>query len=324
MPSPWALLAVIALLRGCSYLPTQWALGALPPIAVVVLQVLGAGLFLLVALVAGRALRPMLALARRAPGPVALLALSQTVVPLTLIALAVGSVQTGAAAILVAPSPILAAMLARATGDRTPLGTAQLAGMGLALAGVVLVGAGAHVGSAAGAGAFLAAGACYAVAAVTMRRHFADTPVLVTAGLTTLPALPVALVALALLPLGGVPATAIGGTLLLGTLTLGVAVVLLVTLVRRVGAARGLLVIYLTPVVALVAAVVAAGEPLTVAAVLGLGTVVAGVALAARPVRPAPAPARPRPGYAPVAATLRPEAVRALGTAQRVRVAAGD
>src|SRR5258708_26817060 len=68
----------------------------------------------------------------------------------------------------------------------------------------------------------------------------------------------------------------------LGVVGTGIAYVLYFVIIRDAGASRSILVTYLVPPVALAYGVLLLGEPLQVAAIVGLALILGGVALAGR------------------------------------------
>lgn len=114
--------------------------------------------------------------------------------------------------------------------------------------------------------------------------HCSGTPVVVTAGIGIVPALPFVLPVLALTAPATVPgARVVGSLLLLGTFGIAVALVAFYGLQRRVGPVRALLVSYLNPIVAVLLGVALLGESFSVATAAGMALIVAGVVLATRP-----------------------------------------
>ena len=282
-----ALLLLVALLRGGSYLPTAWALDDLGPLAIVAAQCLVGTLALGGALAWTGRLREAAAELRARPWPALQLATLQTVLPFVLIALALQHVPTGLASVLVCSAPLFATTLSGITNPADRPTGIQAVGLAVGIAGVALVVGLRAVGSveqALAALALLVAAAAYASSGLVVRRHYRETPIVVAATMGVVPALPVIVVlALALqLPDGGLSGRTGAGLLILGLGATAIALCAFLSLIRRVGPIRALLVTYLNPAVAVLLGVAFNGESLSVAVIAGLGLVVLGVVLATR------------------------------------------
>jgi drug/metabolite transporter (DMT)-like permease len=224
---------------------------------------------------------------RRRPAPAFRLAVLMTALPFVMIAFGLQEVPTGVASVLVASAPLWAT---GAAGVRNPLDRPtgiQAVGLVVALFGVALVvgvEALSSVGEALAAGAMLVAACSYAAAGFVVRRHYPTTPVLVTAGVAALPAVPL-LVALLVIawPQAEPGSRAVVSLLALGLLSTAAALVAFYALLRRVGPIRALLTTYLSPAFAVVLGVAVLGEALTAGVLGGLALVVVGMVLATRP-----------------------------------------
>ena len=193
--------------------------------------------------------------------------------------------------LLIAASPIIAAVLDRFTGGERRLGFKRILGLGIGLAGVAVL-----------AGPDLAGGAtwpiievllvatCYAIAPLIAARYLGDVPTLpMTAACLGFAALVYAAPAAATWP-DEMPSTrvllALAG---LAVICTALAFIVFFALIREVGAARALVFTYINPAVALAAGVIVLGEPLTPWNIAGLALVLAGSILATRrPDQPAP------------------------------------
>jgi drug/metabolite transporter (DMT)-like permease len=186
----------------------------------------------------------------------------------------------------VASEPLLVAALAARMDPSQRPSSAQLAGLLLGLAGVAAL-LGVDVGTApaqlAGSVAILAAVACYAAAALSLRRlpTDVDATALVTASMS--------LAAVLLLPLGVLtaPPSAPGPAVLAALAALAVVCTALAfpiwfTLIRRVGAARASLITYVNPAIAVALGVVVLNEPITPATLVGFGLILGGCWLSTR------------------------------------------
>lgn len=272
------LLVAVALLRGSSYLPTQFAREAFSPAfivaAEVVLTVLVAWAF---AAWRGQT-RAALRVVMERPLRSFALALALTGAPLAFVALAIADVSTGMAAILVAPAPIFGLVFGLLLGERLPW--QGVVGALVGFAGVVIATGGGSAQSLAAVFALLGASASYAAGARAIRAWFADVRPEAVALAASLPVLPPALA----LGLAGLPAAApsagpVAALVLLGLANIGLGLLLWCALVRQAGATTALLVTYANPPVALLLAAVLAGEALSAGEVLGLFVVFAGIAM---------------------------------------------
>ena len=191
------------------------------------------------------------------------------------------------AAILVALSPLFAALLARFLLGES-LGTRQLGGIGLAFAGVVVIVTREGDGTASWLGDLLSLGASLSWALYTVIGKpllARASPLAVTTWATvlgTIPLLPVGLPGL-----GEVRWTelSMGRWLLIGYLsaiTIALANLLWYWVLARRATARVVAFSYLIPLIATVVAVAAGQEALTVTLALGAAAVLCGVALAHR------------------------------------------
>ena len=282
------MLLALAALWGASFMLIEIALRELAPATVILLRIaFGAAALALIVPFAGARfaeLRPYM-------GPLALMGGLNTALPFFLIVWGQQYIPSGLAAIFNASAPLFTALLALGV-DRTQRATGlRLVGIVLGFAGIVLlVGFETSGGERAvlGSLAVVAAAVLYALGALYAGRRFARLPpVLVSFG-------SLAWAALFAAPLGIAHASAFGWETLAATLVLGVgatavAYVLYFGLIRGAGASRAILVTYLVPSLALVYGAVFLGEEVTLLALLGLGLVLAGVALGTRRSRVASA-----------------------------------
>jgi drug/metabolite transporter (DMT)-like permease len=193
--------------------------------------------------------------------------------------------------LLIAASPIIAAILDRFTGGEQRLGLRRVLGLGVGLAGVAVL-AGPHLtgGTAWPVVEVLTVSTCYAIAPLIAARHLADVPALpMTATCLGFAALVYAAPAAATWP-SEMPSTrvllALAG---LAVICTALAFVVFFALIREVGAARALVFTYVNPAVALLAGVIVLNEPLTAFNVGALILIMAGCVLAThRPDEPSP------------------------------------
>lgn len=193
--------------------------------------------------------------------------------------------------LLIAASPIIAAILDRFTGGEQRLGFRRVLGLGVGLAGVAVL-AGPHLagGSAWPVVEVLMVATCYAIAPLIAARHLSDVPALpMTAACLGFAALVYAAPAAATWPTQ-MPSTrvllALAG---LAVICTALAFMVFFALIREVGAARALVFTYVNPAVALLAGVIVLGEPLTAWNVAALVLILAGCVMAThRADKPAP------------------------------------
>jgi drug/metabolite transporter (DMT)-like permease len=272
------MLAALAAIWGSSFMFITIALRDLAPSTLILLR-MASGALALAVFVRLAGLR--LALLRPYAGPLALLASINTAVPFFLIAWGQQYIDSGLAAIFNASAPLFTALFALPIDRSQRVTGLRLAGVVLAFGGVVLlVGFELSGGERAVAGALavVAASACYGIGGLYAGRRFAELP----SPLVALGSLAWATVFV--LPLGAAQATTFGWEALLSVLYLGVAAtgvayLLYFGLIAGAGASKAVLVTYLVPSLALVYGAVFLDERITLAALLGLALVLAGVAL---------------------------------------------
>lgn len=184
--------------------------------------------------------------------------------------------------LLIAASPIIAAILDRLTGGEERLGIRRVLGLGVGISGVAVLAAPHLVGGTAWPVIeVLLVSTCYAIAPLIAARHLGDVPALpMTATCLGFAALVYAAPAAATWPTE-MPSTrvllALAG---LAVICTALAFIVFFALIREVGAARALVFTYLNPGVALLAGVVVLHEPLTAWNVAALTLILAGCILA--------------------------------------------
>jgi drug/metabolite transporter (DMT)-like permease len=217
-----------------------------------------------------------------------LLGVGNAAIPFTLIAWGEKHVDSGVAAVANASVPIFVAVLAfwfvpseRSTGSR-------LAGIAVGLAGVAIL-AGVHPEGgwwgAAGTGAIVLASISYAVSNLYAgRRMSVGGPVLAAGSMVVafIVLLPLALLSL---PSQSPGWKAVGSAVMLGVFGTALAQVLSYRMIRLWGSARAVLVAYMLPAFALLYGTVFLSEELTWQKLVGLATILAGVALGSGAVR---------------------------------------
>jgi drug/metabolite transporter (DMT)-like permease len=197
--------------------------------------------------------------------------------------------------LLIAASPIIAAILDRFTGGEQRLGLRRVLGLGIGLAGVaVLAGPNLAGGTACPVIEVLMVATCYAIAPLIAARHLWDVPALpMTATCLAFGALVYAAPAVATWPTGMPSARVLLAMTGLAIICTALAFIVFFALIREVGAPRALVFTYVNPAVALLAGVIVLNEPLTAWNVAALLLILAGCVLAThRPGEAVPDPQR--------------------------------
>ncbi len=278
------MLIALAAIWGSSFMFNKIVLRELTPETAILLRI-GSGALVLGAYVAltGRSFRPL----RPYAGPLALMGALNTTFPFFLIVWGQQYIDSGLAAILNASAPIFTALIAIAFVHEQRATGLRLAGIGVGFVGiVVLVGfeptgatalSSARSRSSARRSATRWARSTRAGASPASARS--SSPSGRSPGARSSP-----------LPFGLASATSFGWGTLAAVLFLGVgatavAYLLYFGLIAAAGASRAILVTYLVPALALVYGAVFLDEPVTAVALVGLGLVLAGVALGTGTVR---------------------------------------
>lgn len=186
--------------------------------------------------------------------------------------------------LLIAASPIVAALLDRLTGGEHRLTPLRLAGLGVGIAGVaVLAGPALTGGSAWPVTQVLMVAVCYAIAPLIAARYLGDVQALpLTAACLGLAAIVYAGPAAATWPEEVPSPRVLVALALLAVICTALAFIVFFALIREVGAARALVFTYVNPAVALAAGVIVLNEPLTPWHLLGLALILTGSVLATR------------------------------------------
>jgi drug/metabolite transporter (DMT)-like permease len=272
------LFALMGVLWGVPYLMIKVAVdGVSVPVLVFTRTVLGALLLLPFAI---RSMRG--AQLRQHWLPLAAFATLEMIIPWFLLSDAERAITSSMTGLLIAASPIVTVIVAKALGDRERLGLVRAAGLGIGLLGVaVLAGPELMSGQPVAIVEVLLVAVCYATAPQIAARH-----------LTTVPALPMTVVCLgfaalvytgpaiatwpAQLPSGWVLASLLG----LAVICTATAFIVFFALIREVGPSRALVFTYINPAVAVVAGVALLGEPLTVPMLVAFVLILGGSVLA--------------------------------------------
>lgn len=284
-----ALLVLLALMWGCSFLFIKTAVAVVPP-SWVVADRLVIGALLLIGLVAAR--RQRLPHDRQTLAVLVVVGLVGTSLPWLGQAWAQQSLDSGLLAVLNASTPAATLVIAVLAGQER-LHVLRVIGLGVALLGTLVV-IGGEVRAGGSSLALLVgavAGFAYGFGTVLTRARVSGRVAPLPAAATQLAVGALAVVVLAALtsgppPIAGIGLPAAGALLGLGVLGTGLAFLLYFTLIERVGATNASMVTYLVPIVGLAAGALVRGERFGVNVVVGAIVLIAGVWLAQR--TPAP------------------------------------
>jgi drug/metabolite transporter (DMT)-like permease len=188
------------------------------------------------------------------------------------------------AGLLIASTPIIAAVLDRVTGGTDRWAAVPIVGFGVGLAGIaMLVGTDLSPAGSWPVVEVLLVATCYAIGPLIASRYLADVPPIpMTAACLGLAAVVYALPAARYWPDQMPSAQVVFAIATLAIVCTALAFIGYFALIHEIGAARALLVTYVNPAVALVAGVAVLDERLTSTHVVGLGLTLIGSALAAR------------------------------------------
>jgi drug/metabolite transporter (DMT)-like permease len=280
------MLLALAAVWGASFMFIKICVRELAPTTLVCLR-LGIGALALAPFAVARTgARRFIRETRSALGPLVVVGLVNSSIPITSISWAEKRIDSGLTAVIQASAPLFTALLALRYSRSEVVRGGRLVGLLVGFGGVALLVGAQPSGDIVAALAVTFSALCYAVAALYSARTLARVPPLVTA-VVALAAAALSLLpfALAQLPsafpswevVGSLLALSIGGT--------SVGYVLYYALLSGAGASRSILITYLVPAIALAYGALLLGEPVTVAAVVGLALVLAGVALGTGVVR---------------------------------------
>jgi drug/metabolite transporter (DMT)-like permease len=273
----WTVFAAVSVVWGTPYLFIKIAVdGGMPPVGLAWARVTLAALMLL-----GIAWRsgtlPSLRGHRRW---LAVYALAELAIPLPLIAVGERTVASSTAAIVIATTPLIIAVLAIRFAPSERVDRRRLVGLLVGLAGVAaLVGIdlASSPGQLLGTAAFFLAAVGYAIGPLVLSRHLTDLDPIAAMGAS------MGIAAVILLPMAAIslPAAApsdgaIASAVVLGLLCTGTAMVLAAVLIKEAGPGRALVVTYVNPVIAVGLGVVFLGETPGAGAVAGLLLILAG------------------------------------------------
>ncbi len=277
----WALFAAVSVLWGIPYLFISVAVdhGVSPGFLAWSRVLLGALVLLPLAWRSG-----LLGSLRRYRRWVLVYAIIEIAIPFPLIAFGEEHVSSSVAAILIAATPLIVAVLARAFDHRERVGGRRLAGLLAGFAGVVaLVGVdiAGNSDELVGTIAILIAAVAYAVGPMTLQARLSEVdPRAIMAGTLAVATIVLTPLAAATAPELPLQAEAVVSIVVLGLFCTAAAFVLFGALVIDVGAARALVITYISPVVALAAGMIVLDESLGVGMLIGLPLIIGGSWLA--------------------------------------------
>jgi len=297
-----ALLAALSAIWGGSYLLIKYALDGFSAATIVSLRCLLASGVLFIALKATGGATAALKDMRERPKWALILSVTAVTAPFLLITFGEHVVPSGLTAVLISPASLFVALLAPFIDPTERIDRRQGAGMLMGLGGVALVVGVESIGTLGeflGALAMVGAAFFYALSSFVVKRRYGKLAAMETswvsvtvAGVMTLP------LGLATTPGHTPTAGAVAALVVLGVVGTAIAFIIFYKLITEVGAGRAALVSYLAPGVALFYGAVFRDEAITVAAVLGLVLILAGVAIASRPRRVTVRVAAPEPAQA--------------------------
>jgi drug/metabolite transporter (DMT)-like permease len=277
----WTSFAIVSVLWGVPYLFISIAVdhGISPGFLAFSRVLLGALVLLPIAWRAG-----LLGSLRRHRRWILVYAIAEIAIPFPLIAFGEEHVSSSVAAILIAATPLIVAVLARTFDHSERVAGRRLAGLVAGFAGVVAL-VGVDVAGDAdeviGTIAILVAAVGYAVGPMTLQAKLSevDPRAVMAAALAVAAVVLLPLAALAP-PDGALQSEAVVSILVLGIFCTAAAFVLFGALVIDVGAGRALVITYIAPVVALIAGVIVLDESPGLGTIIGLPLILGGSYLA--------------------------------------------
>jgi len=273
-------LLVLAAIWGASFLFMRVAVPELGPIPLIALRVAIAALVLAPVLRSA----PARSQFRSKAWPLFVVGVTNSAVPFCLLAYSTLYVNAGVDSILNATTPLWAALIA-AIGFRGSMQLAQIVGLLLGLAGVVVLAWDALIGGGStlplAIGAALLATLFYGFAVNYSKRHLAGiNPFVVAFGSQASASILLVPLALLFWPKHSVAPSTWACVLALGVVCTGFAYVLFFRLVERVGAAYAASVTFLIPIFGIIWGAAFLGETITSVMIGGCAIVLFGTALA--------------------------------------------
>jgi drug/metabolite transporter (DMT)-like permease len=272
----WMLFGVVSLLWGVPYLFIEIAVEEVSPTFLAFARVALAAAVLAPIAVRRGALRGLGARWKALTA----FAVFEVVVPFPLIGFGQQYVSSSLAAILISSLPLIIALLALRVDPEERVSGLRLVGLGVGLAGVVLL-LGLDVAGSRdellGAGAILLATVGYAIGPMIVKRRFSDVdPVGSVTGAMLVAAILLAPPALAAAPSSVPSAGVLAALAVLGAACTALAFLLYFTLIATVGPSRASVITYVNPAVAVALGVALLGEDITGGMVAGLLLILAG------------------------------------------------
>jgi drug/metabolite transporter (DMT)-like permease len=276
----WLWLLLLASIWGASYMLIKIGLRDMSPEVVAFARIALAAVVLMPVAAAQGALRGL----RGRLGVIALVGAVQVAGPFLLIPVGEQHITSALAGILVATTPIFTALLAIRIDHEERSEGLRLVGVGVGVAGVVLLFGFDLGGSSAallGGLAVVLASVGYSVGSFVVKHRLSDArPLGVVASVMTASALMLLIPAIATAPSTGPGLGPIAAVVALGVFGTGVAFVIFYLLIGTVGPARTMIVSYLAPGFAVVYGATLLGESISVATLVGLALIVGGSWLA--------------------------------------------
>jgi drug/metabolite transporter (DMT)-like permease len=293
----WGAFAAVSVLWGLPYLFIKIADdGGMPPLDLAWLRIaLGAAVLVAIAWRAGT----LPSLRGHWPWLLAF-AVAEIAIPFPMIAAGEKHVASSTAAILIATTPLLIALLSLRFEPSERVGGMRLLGLLVGFAGVAfLVGVdiSGDGGELLGVGAVLIAACGYATGPLILKRKLADLdPTAMMGACLVIATVLLAVPAAISLPSSAPTAGAFASVVVLGLLCTALALVLMAILIGLAGPARASVITYINPVIALALGVVFLAEEPGAGTLVGLALILFGSWLATAGPRPATEPAgRPAP-----------------------------
>jgi drug/metabolite transporter (DMT)-like permease len=277
----WLAFAAVSTIWGVPYLFIKVALdGGISPLALAWSRVvLGAAVLLAIAWRAGT-----LGTLRGRGRWLVAFATAEIVIPFPLIAASEQRIPSSTAAIMIATTPFMIALLALRFEPAERVDSRRLTGLLVGFAGVVaLVGLDLATGSGELLGllAVFIAAFGYSIGAMLLKRHLSDLdPIAAMGACLAIAAVPLTPLAAATLPGSSPSGGALASVVVLGVLCTAVGLVLMAVLVGEAGPGRAAVITYVNPVIAVGLGVVFLGESPGAGAIAGLLLILAGSWLA--------------------------------------------
>jgi drug/metabolite transporter (DMT)-like permease len=276
----WLWLLLLASIWGASYMLIKIGLRDMSPEVVAFARIALAAVVLMPIAAAQGALSGL----RGRLGVIALVGAIQVAGPFLLIPIGEQHITSALAGILVATTPIFTALLAIRLDHEERSEGLRLIGVGVGVAGVVLlfgVDLGGSSAALLGGLAVVLASAGYSVGGFLVKHRLSHVgPLGVVASVMTASALMLLIPAIATAPASGPGLGPVAAVVALGVFGTGAAFVIFYLLIGTVGPARTMIVSYIAPGFAVVYGAALLGESISVATLVGLALIVGGSWLA--------------------------------------------